>query len=85
MLMKYKILFKSGIQEEFTQEGELEELSAVHKTVYESLVDDAAAVVTFGDGEKVGRFIRVSDISQFEMEVVEEFESNIIESNGGAK
>lgn len=80
MIMKYKFLFNNGIKEEFTQEGTEKEMSEVHQVIYESFANGVNAVVTFGDGENSGRFIRLSDVSQFEMQLIDE-DSNIIDSN----
>ncbi|MBD8013869.1 hypothetical protein [Planococcus wigleyi] len=81
MIMKYKLLYKSGVKEEFTQEGSRESLAGVHNIFYEAFAKDLNAVVTFGDGEDSGRYIRVSDVSQFEMEILPDGGTEIINSN----
>lgn len=80
MIMKYKILYKSGVKEEFTQEAPMESFANIHNIFHESFANGLNAIVTFGDGGDVGRYIRVADVSQLEMEIIKD-DSGIINSN----
>ena len=81
MMMKYKLLYKNGIKEEFTQEASVGSFAEVHSIFHEAFANGLNAVVTFGDGEDIGRYIRVSDVSQLEMEILDNDETEIINSN----
>ena len=69
--MRYDLLFKSGIKEKVIQSAAEAEHRELIQTVHDSLRDETEAVVTFGDGVAKGRFVRVSDLSQMETEVLE--------------
>jgi hypothetical protein len=67
---KYKILYKNGVQDEMVQEATEVELSEINKTVLEAFSGDREGFLTFGDGMKEGRFIRLSDVSRVSIEVI---------------
>lgn len=71
MKIKYKLLFKNGVKEEVVQVATEQEHIKIIEIVQNSFKDDLKAVITFGDGVGIGRYIRVSDLSQMETEILE--------------
>lgn len=69
--MRYDLLYKSGVKERVTQTATEEEHVKIISIIQESFQNGANAFISFGDGAKTGRYIRVSDLSQMETEVLE--------------
>lgn len=70
MKVKYKILYKNGFEEEITQEGSDEELAEMNKVMYEAIEKDLVGVISLGNGENEGNFIRLEDVTRINMQVI---------------
>lgn len=71
MKIRYELLFKSGAKEKVVQEATDEEHGGIMQIVSDSFQNDLNAVITFGDGKKAGRQVRVSDLSQVHTEILD--------------
>lgn len=71
MKIKYTLVFKSGIKKEHYQTATKEELEEVNDIIFRAFEGDRKGVLTLGDGDKKGMFVRINDLSMVEMEEVE--------------
>lgn len=75
MKMIYKILYKNGHEEELTQEITEENKQMVEKiseNLHDSMKDDASGVMTLGDGETSGTFLRLSEVVRVSVKIKED-------------
>ncbi|QJX62997.1 hypothetical protein HLK66_15920 [Niallia circulans] len=68
MKMKYKILYKSGHEDEIIQEATEQEVQTINDLIITSFNENTNGYITLGDGEKKGRAIRLADVSRVEVE-----------------
>jgi hypothetical protein len=83
MKVRYDLLYKNGVKEEVIQEGTKEEHMEIIQTINDAFLNDLHAVLTFGDGEKVGRYVRVSDLSQVQNEILDWIKEGVTASESG--
>lgn len=70
--MQYDLLFKNGVKEKVIQDATEEQHKEVLQIIVDSFQNETAATITFGNGTGVGRYIRVSDLSQVQTEILSE-------------
>lgn len=72
MKIKYNILYRSGQKDEIIQEGTQEKIQEINDAVFQAFEHDLCGVITFGDEETKGYFIRVSDVSRMSIKILEQ-------------
>lgn len=68
--MKYTFMFKNGLKEEVLQDATEAEHLKVIQLVQNAFQNETKGFVSFG-GEGIGRYIRLTDLSQMETEIIE--------------
>jgi len=72
MKVKYEILYKSGHVDVIEQEVSEEEVRGINETIVEGFQEEADGILTFGDGERKGYFVRLSAVERVSIEIIEE-------------
>ncbi|MFC4712251.1 hypothetical protein [Planococcus dechangensis] len=71
MKMKYELTYKSGQKEKVIQEATEQQHTKIIQLVSDAFQNDSTAVITFGEGKGIGKYVRVSDLSQVVTEILE--------------
>lgn len=71
MQIKFKILYKNGIEDEIIQEFESEEEAKIfNQAIEKSFGDELDRVFTLGDSVSKGYYIRLSDVSRVTVQLL---------------
>ena len=68
---EFTVLYKNGREDVIKQQATEEQYEDVIETFGESFKEDCPAIITFGNGEDEGYFIRLSDVVRVKVRILE--------------
>ena len=69
--VEFSILYKNGHEDVIKQQATDEQYEGVTNTITEGFTEDQLAMITFGNGEDNGYFIRLSDVSRVKVRILD--------------
>ena len=69
--VEFSVFYKNGHEDVIKQQATEEQYEEVINTFTESFKEDCPAIITFGNGEDEGYFIRLSDVSRVKIRILE--------------
>ena len=83
--VRFTLLYKSGHIERIQQLATAQEVLNVNQAIATTFKNDKSGLLTLGDHEDNGVFVRMSDLSMVRVEILETASDEIIDSNTGEK
>ncbi|MFJ5621977.1 hypothetical protein ACIQD3_04410 [Peribacillus loiseleuriae] len=71
MKVKYKILYKNGVEDEIIQKESEKEITDISLVIYKAFENELGGVLTFGDGVSAGHYVQVADVSRVLINTIE--------------